>query len=380
MKRFFEYFFTTLIVGILIIMTGIFLFMKEVPNDATDTTPIIEADDPVEADEPIEVDEYIEPAENVPEEITVESVILAFGGDVYFTELYQQEYDKLGISAIADEEMLQLMKDADLLMLNNEFAFSQRGEPMEDKTYTLKCDPKYVRILQDLGTDLVSIANNHVLDFGQTAFLDTLDTLKNAGIAYVGGGLNLSEALSPAVYELHGQTFAIFAATRVIPTTEWYAYENSPGILPTYNPTMLNEAIEAARPQYDHIIVYAHWGLERMEAPEDYQRELAKSYIDAGADLVLGCHPHILQGFEYYKGVPIVYSLGNYLFSNHQDTTVLLQAEFSPDDRLTLRLIPCERKDFVLQKKEMPENMFRHLESISYGVTLSEDGVLSPRH
>ena len=85
-------------------------------------------------------------------------------------------------------------------------------------------------------------------------------------------------------------------------------------MLTTYDPKILVDEIKKLREQCDYLVVYVHWGIERSERPEDYQRSLGKQYIDAGADVVIGSHPHVLQGVEYYKGKPIVYSLGNFIF------------------------------------------------------------------
>ena len=144
----------------------------------------------------------------------------------------------------------------------------------------------------------------------------------------------------------------------------------------TYEATTLNKEIEDANGKYDHVIVFVHWGVERVEIPEDYQRSLAKGYIDAGADLIIGAHPHVLQGFEYYKGVPICYSLGNYLFGNRTGETLLLNATFDSDDELSIQLIPCERIDGILTKIQDSAQLFNHLTDISFGAAVSHRGTL----
>ena len=127
---------------------------------------------------------------------------------------------------------------------------------------------------------------------------------------------------------------------------------------------------------YDHIIVFAHWGIERTETPEEYQRTLAKGYIDSGADLVIGAHPHVLQGFEYYKDVPICYSLGNFLFGNRTGETLLLNASFDKDGTLSIELIPCERVNGILSKIQEPTRLFNHLTDISFDAAVSHGGIL----
>ncbi len=323
-----------------------------------------------------------EPAETKAEEAEPElpaDVTLAFAGDVMFSDAYLSAYDSSGVSAIADDTMLSRMQEAGLFMINEEFPFSLQGEPMEDKQYTFRTDPKYVQIFQDLGVDAVTLANNHTLDYGRDAFCDTLDTLNQAEIAYVGGGYDLDEASAPLIRTLNGQTFAIFAATRVSPSYDWYATDSQAGLFQTYDATALNAAIEEADGLYDHVIVFVHWGIEQNDTPEEYQRALAEGYIDAGADLVVGCHPHVLQGFEYYNGVPIVYSLGNYLFGNRDGETLLLNATFADDGSLELALIPCKCSGGVLSVIEQPESLYSHLTEISFDVQITEEGIVTSR-
>ena len=382
MKKFFKSFMTSLMIGIpVVIIVCVFLYMNK---DTADSNTFQEESVHL-SDSSDNFDDFSDTEKNIDisnDEILSESakknasVMLSFAGDVHFSELVLQNYDKNGILAIVDDEMLSHMQESDLFMLNHEFVFSNRGEAMEDKEYTLKNDPKYVKILQELGTDVVGIANNHILDFGQGAFLDTLDTLENANIPYAGGGRNLSEASAPVVQTINGQTFAIFAATRVSPSADWYAGNKHLGILQTYDATTLNKAIEDANRKYDHVIVFVHWGVERVEIPEDYQRTLAKGYIDAGADLIIGAHPHVLQGFEYYKGVPICYSLGNYLFGNRTGETLLLNATFGDNNELSIQLIPCERIDGILTKIQDSAELFNHLTDISFGAAVSHGGTL----
>ena len=374
------------LLGIPLLAAGIF-FYNQIPvvsepedQERPVEEPVAEAPEP-EPEEPAEErpePEPEKPAEERPEPEPEEpgSVLLAFAGDVMFSDPFLASYDKSGISAIADSEMLERMQNADLFVINEEFPFSLRGEAMEDKQFTFRSDPKYVEIFQKMGVDIATVANNHALDFGRDAFLDTLDTLKSAGITCIGGGYHLSEASAPAVQTIKGQTFAIFGATRVSPSATWYASDSQAGLFQTYDATLLNQKIAEAHTEYDHVIVFVHWGIEKNETPEDYQRSLAKGYIDAGADLVVGCHPHVLQGFEYYNGVPIVYSLGNYLFGNRDGDTVLLEASYDSEGAPSIQLVPCKRVGSVLSRIQHPEALFQHLTELSFGVTVAEDGTL----
>lgn len=374
------------LLGIPLLAAGIF-FYNQIPvisepedQERPVEEPVAEAPEP-EPEEPAEErpePEPEEPDEERPEPEPEEpgSVLMAFAGDVMFSDPFLTSYDKSGIYAIADSEMLERMQNADLFVINEEFPFSLRGEAMEDKQFTFRADPKYVEIFQKMGVDIATVANNHALDFGRDAFLDTLDTLKSADITSIGGGYHLSEASAPAVQTIKGQTFAIFGATRVSPSATWYASDSQAGLFQTYDATLLNQKIAEAHAEYDHVIVFVHWGIEKNETPEDYQRSLAKGYIDAGADLVVGCHPHVLQGFEYYNGVPIVYSLGNYLFGNRDGDTVLLEASYDSEGAPSIQLVPCKRAGSVLSRIQHPEALFQHLTELSFGVTVAEDGTL----
>lgn len=304
------------------------------------------------------------------------TALLAFAGDVMFPDNYLSAYDQSGIAAIADTEMLQSMQGADLFILNEEFPFSLHGEPMADKQFTYRTDPRYVQILKDLGTDIVTLANNHTLDYGREAFCDTLETLDQAGIRRIGGGYNIAEASAPTACTVNGLSFAIFGATRVSPSADWYAGPEQSGLFQTYDASRLNAAIQAAKQSYDYVIVYVHWGIEKNETPEEYQRTLAKGYIDAGADLVVGAHPHVLQGFEYYKGIPIIYSLGNYLFDNRSGQTLLLETTFSDDAPLQVQLIPCQRSNGVLTRLQDTTELYQKLTDLSFDVSVDANGVL----
>ena len=383
------------LIGIPLLAAGTFFYSRSLDSSITEIADVAEPEDITATEEPVpepltsepETPEADPSEEETPIEEPVEeasepepeepgNTLLAFAGDVMFSDPFLSSYDKSGISAIADNEMLEHMQNADLFLINEEFPFSLRGEAMEDKQFTFRADPKYVKIFQELGVDIATVANNHALDFGRDAFCDTLDTLKNTDITCIGGGYNLSEASAPAVRTLNGQTFAIFGATRVSPSATWYASDSQAGLFQTYDATLLNQKIAEAHTEYDHVIVFVHWGIERNETPEDYQRSLAKGYIDAGADLVVGCHPHVLQGFEYYNSVPIVYSLGNYLFGNRDGDTVLLEATYCSEGAPSIQLVPCKRIGGVLSRVQHPEALFQHLTDLSFGVTVSEDGTL----
>jgi len=313
-----------------------------------------------------------------------EPIVLTFAGDINLDEASKpvSRYDSQnkGILGGISKELVEEMNAADLMMLNNEFSYSTRGAKTPNKSYTFRANPSRVSILGEMGVDIVSLANNHALDYGQDALADTFDTLENAGIDYVGAGENLDRAKAPVYKTVGDKTIAFVAASRVVFAMDWYATDTQPGMVGTYDPTIILESIKEAEANSDFVVVYVHWGVERNNYPEQFQRTLATQYIDAGADAVIGCHPHVMQGFEYYKGKPIAYSLGNYWFNSKNIESGLLKLYLGPDDTLKMQILPVMSKDiytYLLTKEADKTNYFDFMEGLSYDVTIDKDGYVA---
>lgn len=326
------------------------------------------------------VDDERPSQEDVVEENTtvLDEVHMAIAGDVLFSTSPLNKYDSgNGITSILSADLLDTMNSSDITMVNLEFPFSTRGVQMENKQYTFKADPSRGPILKEMGVDIVSLANNHTLDFGTEALLDTITTLREYNIRSVGAGEDLEAAKNPSVITIKGRNIAILGASRVIPVTDWNATKYSPGVFTTYDPTLLIEEIKLAKQSNDLVIVYVHWGIEKEEYPKEYQRTMAKQYIDAGADLVLGSHPHVLQGIEFYNGKPIVYSLGNFVFGHTIERTVLLDVTIDEQNLCNIRLIPCETKDaytHTITSDDKVQEFYSYYEGISYGIKIDKYG------
>lgn len=308
-----------------------------------------------------------------------EPVTLLFAGDLYLTELLQSKYSQQGISAAASSDLLSLLEEADIFMLNEEFPFGTTGEAMEDKQYTFRVNPSYITALTDLHVDLVTLANNHMLDYGTAPLTETIAALDGAGIAHVGAGENLEAAKAYQTFTVGGRTIAFLGASRVVPVGSWAASRYGAGVFTTYDPTALLEQIRAARAACDYVVVYVHWGIERNTQPEDYERTLARQYIDAGADAVIGAHPHVLQGIEYYQGCPIFYSLGNFIFNNGTYESMLVELTLE-GEQTGVRLIPCMstgNRMSLLGAGERPA-FYQKMTDLSYSVTVGADGSVSP--
>ena len=319
-----------------------------------------------------------EEAPNAPQDTAVpkENVTLLFAGDLFLTDILQEKYDKNGVSAAAVPELLAVTRSADIFMLNQEFPFGTTGEAAEDKEYTFRVEPKYVSLLPELGVDVVTLANNHMLDFGRGPLKETIEALDGAGILHVGAGQNLEEAKALKTVEAGGRVIGFLGATRVIPEHSWTASRSNSGLFTTYDPTKLLGEIQAAKQQCDYVVVYVHWGIERNTEPEEYQKSLARQYIDAGADAVIGAHPHVLQGIEYYQGKPIFYSLGNFIFANRTYETIMAELTIT-DDGTEVRVIPCvsTANQMGLMEGSGRAVFYGNLQGLCFGgVTIGEDG------
>lgn len=320
----------------------------------------------------------------IAESASSKPVVLAFAGDVNLDEnsYPSAKYDaeKKDILGCLSEDLIREMNAADIMMLNNEFAYSTRGTKELDKSYTFRAAPGRVEILQKMGVDIVSLANNHALDYGQDALSDTFDTLDNAGIDYVGAGNNLDRAKAPVYYTVGNKKIAFLAASRVVFAMDWYASDNGPGMIGTYDPALILESIKEAKKNSDYAVVFVHWGVERENYPVDYQRSLARKYIDAGADAVIGCHPHVMQGFEFYKGKPVAYSLGNFWFNKNTEKSGLLKLYLDPDKGVRMQINPAATKDtftYLLTKESEKKSYFKFMKDISFDVDIDGDGYVS---
>lgn len=324
-----------------------------------------------------------EPESEPPQEPEVKqtAATLAFTGDILLDERVMPGYDAQGISALLDGPMLEVLTGADITMVNQEFPFSTRGTKAPDKQYTFRVNPKYVKAFQEMGADIVSLANNHALDFGREALSDTFATLEEAGIRYAGAGETKERAKQLQTMEVNGKTFGFLAASRVIPVVDWNVDNLQPGLFCTYDQTQLVEEIQKARETCDFVTVFVHWGKEKTTILEQHQTQLAHAYIDAGADLVIGSHPHILQGIEYYQGKPIFYSLGNFIFGRANEETAAVQVAVDSAGEAVCRIVAATASNAQTRVLEgdAAQKLYDRLEKLSPTVTIAEDGTLTAK-
>ncbi len=231
-----------------------------------------------------------------------------------------------------------LLRTRDLAFCQLEPALSRRGTRLPQARLAMRADPQAAQAIREAGFDVVSFASNHCMDWGPEAFFDTLDALRNQGLAVIGAGRDLDEARKLTVLERRGTRIAFLAYNSILPQGYW-AEADRPGCAPLRAHTLYEQIehdqpgtpcrihtfahrgdlaamqrdVQAARGQADVVIVSMHWGIHFVRAVlADYQREMAHAAIDAGADLILGHHAHILKGIETYRGKVVFYSLGNF--------------------------------------------------------------------
>lgn len=363
-------------------------------NDSVQETSVSRFGEPIPVSAAAEA-ETEEPAEEIssfPDAVKVSSsgdggtVTFDFAGDILFDPSYMAGDAVIGrgIRNCFDAEVLAQMEGADIFMLNNEFAYTDRGEPLEGKQYTLHAPTYTAPYLFDIGTDLVSLGNNHVYDYGETGLLDTLDTLDAIGMPYVGAGRNIEEASRPAIYDLGGMTVGIVCGTQIerfaVADTKG-ATETSAGVFRCYDMTPMYEKVKELDSQVDFVIVYIHWGDEKKQWPVPAQTEAAQGLAESGADLIIGDHPHVLQTIGYVEGVPVVYSLGNYLFNTNTQDTGIVEAVFDPVGKTlsSLRFIPMEQENLTVRmlSGEEKERCLSDLRELSPDALIDENGVIS---
>ncbi len=325
--------------------------------------------------------------DGVPETGDAYDFTICFAGDINLDEnwgttqfLDQQEN---GIYDCISGELVDIMKNADIMCLNNEFSYSSGGSPLEGKAYTFRAMPERVEVLHQLGVDAVSLANNHVYDYGREALLNTFTTLEENGIPYFGAGRDLEEAGQPLYLEVEGKRIALVGASRAEKNKMTpQATETDPGILRCYDTELFLESIREGKENADFCIAYVHWGTEYSFDLEQVQLDTGKAYLDAGADAVIGAHSHCLQGMEYYDGKPIIYSLGNYWFNEKTLDTMLLQLHFSGEEeesRLEVQVIPGVQAGYrttYASEAQEQRRIYDFLEEISVNVEISDEGIV----
>ncbi len=267
-------------------------------------------------------------------------VTLAFAGDVNFADRTAR---LLHDPATAFGPITSVLKAADFTALNLETSVTSRGTP-QPKTYHFRTTPLAFTALRDAGVDLVTMANNHVLDYGQTGLADTLAAAQAARFPYVGIGTDAAAAWAPYVTTINGTKIAIIGVSQVAELApSWVATRTRPGEANAINLTRTLAAVRAARRLASIVIVFMHWGTEGQACPDPNQLALAPKLATAGASIIIGAHAHVLQASGWLGHTFVAYGMGNFLWWEHSYSTAtgVLELTLHPHGPLTARFVPA---------------------------------------
>lgn len=317
---------------------------------------------------------------------TKDSVTLGFVGDILFDDEYavmcalKQRGGEL--SSGISQDTLDRMNAVDIMVVNNEFPYTERGSRQTNKQYTFHADYDTAFYLNDMGADVAILANNHVYDFGEEGLLDSLDTLNNVGVHPVGAGRNLKEAVTPVYYIVNDIKIAIVAASQIEresnPNTK-AATETSPGVFRCWQNDLIYTAVEVAKQNADFVIACIHWGTEKDPNPDTWQLEMAPKLAEAGADLIIGDHTHRLQGVYYYGDTPCIYSLGNFWFNGYALDTGMVEVTINKDGLDKFQFLPAIQSNFSTKLVYDSEKtrIIDYLRSLSKGAVIDAEGYIT---
>lgn len=254
--------------------------------------------------------------------------VFCFAGDIILAEKPRIAYDKGGIDAIVDKGIRLLFNNSDFNVANLECAITDEAVSPDDKEWTFALPTKYVKAIKEAGIQLLTLANNHILDFGTDALINTINVLDENDIVHIGAGKDIREAGKIYIKEIEGKRYAFIGASAVIPKESWKATADRAGVANGYDTFEICTRIYKLKKYVDKIIVYIHWGKELEVRSGELQQLIGRRLVDAGADLVVGTHAHVVQEIEYYNNVPIVYSLGNFVYGGTMRDMIILKATF----------------------------------------------------
>lgn len=365
-------------------------FWEKIPDAQTQAEPVIEPEvQNIRYGHELADAEYMKQNHILAWESSgTDTVTFGFIGDILFDDEYAIMANLLRRGASIDngisEELLTRLQGVDVLVANNEFPFTDRGTPTEGKAYTFRADRSTVAYLHDIGVDVAVLANNHIYDFGETGLLDTLDVLADAGIAGIGAGRNLEEASAPLYFIVNDMKIAIVAATQIErlenPDTKG-ATEESAGVFRCLNPEKLYQVVAQAKENSDFVIVFIHWGTENQTELDWAQLDQAPKLAQAGADLIIGDHPHCLQGIAYFEDTPVIYSLGNFWFNSKTLDTCMVQVTIGREGLESFQFIPAIQSDcrVSLAYGEEKNRILNHMRELSPGIVIDAEGFVSKK-
>lgn len=280
------------------------------------------------------------------------------------------------------KEIAPTLKQGDIVFGNLESIISDDNiaPSFPEKPYSFHAPQDAAQVLKNAGFTILGMANNHAMDYGSDSLAKTRRLLGENGIAAFGAGKNMDEARQPEILIKNGLRFG-FLGYGVAHSRSVYAKRNRPGIA-AINMEDIHKDIKSLRSKVDVLVVSLHWGMEYDQTPSHRQQEEAHEIIDWGADLILGHHPHVMQGIEVFKGKVIAYSLGNFIFDQKDDGTnrsFILACTFQRTGPYPAEVIPLDRFRSYFPKVATNKNkddIVERLRAISLPLNSSPDGLI----
>ncbi|MGN0164770.1 MAG: CapA family protein [Lachnospiraceae bacterium] len=313
----------------------------------------------------------------------LEPVTISFVGDVFTSDQMYANYTNAGgITGVVSQNVLDIFQNSDIMVANHEYCSTDIDDSnkADFQTWIEQCDTKNEFMFGELGIDVAGVANNHMFDYGEQGFIDTLNGLKEMGITYVGGGFNYQDATEAKVMNVGDKSIAFFASNNIITRVEWIVSGDEPGMNGLYTwsdtyTTMLDN-IKTASETNDLVVVMLHFGTEKDNQHTKDQTAFAHACIDAGADVIIGHHAHVLQGIEYYGDGVIFYGLGNFLFSNYTSDTMVVTLTLERDNSFSFKITPCQ--SYLYYTKDVTTStVFDILNKYSVNAHVASDGTVS---
>lgn len=312
-----------------------------------------------------------------------DTVIIGLAGDVMLGRLVNKKLKQTD-ATYPWGNMLQQLRANDLNIINLENAITTHEQKVP-KVFNFKTDPKNIQTLTEGNIDVVNLANNHILDFGDKGLFDTLKTLEKAQIQFVGAGRTIKEAQKPALITKKGITIGIIGFTDNEPT--WLATDTKPGInyIKVGDIDNVKKSIDQVRNQVDILIATVHWGPNMRERPTQEFIDFAHAIIDAGVDIIQGHSAHIFQGIASYKNKLVLYDTGDFVDDYRvdaqlrNDLSFLYQIEVAKDGIKKLTLIPVHIDNIQVNKATGTDAQWAldRIQKLSaeFGTQISNEGI-----
>lgn len=273
--------------------------------------------------------------------VRAEELVIHAVGDIMLAGRWAPQIRAAGYDRTFDGVRTELAR-GDINLGNLESPIAACGTECTSKRFRFRAEAAVAEAVRKGGINLVTLANNHSMDFGAEALAETAQHLSAAGISWVGAGQNMDEARLMALYTIKGKKVAFLGYSLTQPV-EFFAGPKRPGTAPGFEKLFVAD-VASARKQADYVIVSFHWGTEGSGTVKAYQRAAAQRAIDAGADVIIGHHPHVLQGVERYKKGIIFYSLGNFIFASKSrtaDSSVIVRLRLGDTGR-SAEILPLD--------------------------------------